>query len=101
MSDREATLPFELDECCFVMLREPLDLQLQINTESGPTLPRMLGDGETLDKLLDMAVDGAACYGDEAGLALLRKCLLKYADQADVALREMAPDLGDLWVADA
>jgi hypothetical protein len=70
---------FGCEEMIYAHLKEPIDLQLKIYTESGIALPRMLGKNETLDKLLELAVDGA--QNDSAGLILLRECLLKWADR--------------------
>ena len=80
------------DETCFTWLRLP-SLKIDILTESEDVLPKMLGDaGENLDKLLDIAIDGAAYDGDWAGLVKLRECLLKWADQAQVALSQVAEE---------
>jgi hypothetical protein len=65
----------------YVMLKEPITLQLRIRTESGVALPRMIGDGETLDSLLEMAWDGADAENDLPGIILLRDCLLKWANR--------------------
>jgi hypothetical protein len=67
---------FGCEESVFVMLKEPITLQLKVQTESGVVLPRMAGADENLDKLLDLAVDGAE--NDLPGLVLLRDCLVKW-----------------------
>src|SRR4030095_11143306 len=80
------------DETCFTHLRLP-SLEIDVLTESGDALPKMLPDDEeSLDKLLDIAIDGAAYDGDWAGLVKLRECLLKWADEAQSALSQIAKE---------
>jgi hypothetical protein len=71
---------FGCEEHVYVHLKEPIDLQLKVYTESGIALPRMLGKDEILDKLLELAVDSATHKADPPGLVLLRDCLLKWAN---------------------
>lgn len=84
MTERQDTA-----ETYYTMLRLPT-LQLEIMSESGIALPLMIGDDETLDNVLDIAIDGAAYDGNWSGLVLLRECLLKFADEAESALLQIA-----------
>jgi hypothetical protein len=82
----------ELDEDgYYVLLRLP-SLQLDILNFDGTVLRKLIGDEETLDCLLDDAVDGAYADGDWSGLVLLRQCLLKWADESQSALQQMGKD---------
>jgi hypothetical protein len=78
-------------ESCYVNVCLP-SLELKISNEAGDALARMIGEDETLPTLLESAIDGAAVESDWAGLVLLRECLLKYADEAQSALSQIAKE---------
>jgi hypothetical protein len=71
------------DDGYFPMLRLP---GLQIDILRAPMdepQPTLLGDGQDLDTLLDLAIDGATHKQD---LVALRECLLDWAARATAAL---------------